>query len=55
MQEDEKENERVERYSGNKLDAHEASISQSHYLFKVNKNLYLDAEDPAHMVGRYVN
>ena len=43
------------RFSGRKLDAHEASISPSRYLFKVNKNLYLDAQDTAHMVGRYAN
>ena len=55
LQENAKKGERVARYSGKKLDAHEASISNSKYLFQVNKNLFLDAEDPRHTIGRYAN
>ena len=55
VQEDAKKDDRIARYSGRKLDTHEASMSTSRHLFKVNKNSHLDAEDTAHMVGRYVN
>ena len=41
LQEDAKKGDRVARYSGDRLDAYEASISNSRYLFQVNKNCLL--------------
>ena len=55
MLEDARPGDRVAIYTGAPLTAAEAATSTSPYLFQVNKNLVLDAQDPTHANGRYVN
>ena len=47
--------ERVAIYTGEPISAKEAATSDSAYLLMVNKNLILDAQDPSHDKGRYIN
>lgn len=55
MLEEAKAGDRVAVYTGTPLTAAEAAHSTSPYLFQVNKNLVLDAQDPTHANGRYIN
>ena len=55
MLEEARAGDRVARYTGDDLTADEAAASESAYLFRVNKNLFLDAQDPQHENGRYIN
>ena len=55
MLEEARAGDRVARYTGDVLTANEAAASDSAYLFRVNKNLFLDAQDPQHENGRYIN
>ena len=51
-----KEKEWIARYSGEPLTKMECDRRRhSHYRVQVHKNLYLDAEDPCHFEGRYIN
>ena len=51
-----KEKEWIARYSGESLTKIECDQRRhSHYRVQVHKNLYLDAENPCHFEGRYIN
>jgi len=45
----------VARYSGEPLSKAENDKRRGHYRLQVHRNLYLDAEDPTHFEGRYIN
>ena len=46
----------IARYSGDQFTAAEVRArSASDYLMEVNKDLFLDANEPHHWEGRYVN
>ena len=45
----------ITRYSGEPLTREECANRRGHYRLQVHKNLYLDAEDPCHFEGRYIN
>ena len=53
--EDAQAGDRVAIYTGDVLTAEQAAQSESAYLFRVNRNTILDAADPSHAVGRYIN
>ena len=55
MLEDAAPGDRVALYTGDILTAAEAEESDSAYMVMVNKNLILDARDPAHGKGRFIN
>ena len=53
--EDAKAGDFIARYSGEPLSRQESVKRRSHYRLQVHKNLYLDAADPRHFEGRYIN
>ena len=54
--EDAKANEWIARYSGDPLTKVEyTQRCQSQYIMQVHKNLFLDAADPIHFEGRFIN
>ena len=54
--EDAKANEWIARYSGDPLTkAEHVQKSHSQYVMQVHKNLFLDAADPIHFEGRFIN
>ena len=46
---------RVTKYSGTKIGKAAALSSNSSYIVEIHSRLYLDADGPGHMVGRYMN
>ena len=46
---------RVTKYSGRCIGREEALSSTSSYIVEVHNQLYLDADGPGHMAGRYMN
>ena len=53
--EDAVEGDRVAKYSGRVINAQQAAKSASKYLFQVNKNTVLDAQNERYYPGRYIN
>ena len=53
--EDADQGDRVARYTGDLIDAEQAAKSRSPYLLMINRRQVLDATDPSHEKGRYVN
>ena len=50
-----KDKQMVGRYSGKVLSASQAKKSRSKYLLRINKNLFIDAEQEGHLEGRKLN
>ena len=46
---------RITKYSGKQIGRAEALASKSSYIVEIHKQLYLDADGPGHMAGRYIN
>ena len=46
---------RVTKYSGKKIGRETALSSKSSYIVEIRSQLYLDADGPGHMAGRYMN
>ena len=50
-----KDKEMIGRFSGKVLSAEQASKSKSQYILRINKDLFLDAEEEGHLEGRKLN
>lgn len=55
LSESAKDKEMIGRYSGKVLSAEQVATSKSKYILRVNKKLFIDAEELGHLEGRYLN